>query len=68
MSLKDAVRWVEPNFVIDTKGKQRYQPIRQKDMVAFIPVAALLKRMQELHDRYESTTAQKKLLAELEGL
>lgn len=41
MSLKNDILWVEPNFVITKEGRERYQPIRQKDMVAVIPVAAL---------------------------
>ena len=78
MSLKDEVRWVEPNFVITKEGKQRYQPIRQRDMVAFIPVEALRawlrNEIESITDTEDSLQdcghrgAYSSLLAELEGL
>lgn len=42
----DSIVWVEPNFIITKEGKSRYQPIRQRDMVAVIPVADLRARLE----------------------
>ena len=68
MSLKDAARWVEPNFVITKEGKQRYQPIRQKDMVAFITVTTLRAWLEEQHTSIVGKATVAAMLAELEGL